>query len=191
MRYDKEMDPDPRMCTDRVTGQYVPLELTAKCAALDRGALASEIYPDASPLFHAHLSALSVLIFALLAHPGIQNNKPLLENDGKQAPPKEAQNTVYFMWDFCSRTRNMLMSKVNQKDPEKDLNNPPEGEDMAPFAEVIGRNVYSAGLITKDRQMLAMMNGEKPGEEIDFGDEVRKCADLEKLVPGESKSQST
>lgn len=139
---------------------------------------ASNIMPrNAAPAYAEQLTKVQNLINALYVHPAIQNNKPLMESDKGKAPPKETQNKVYFMWDFCCRSRHILLSRVDPtlaaeaRPGEDSKNGKQEG-----WEDVVGRNMFANVLIHDTTGKLAAMTGEKGGEEIDFGDDVKNAA---------------
>lgn len=153
------------MPLDRVTGQEVP-------NYSDPSPVSNYMTANTHANFAALLTNLQELINSLASHPACQ--KAHAAAPPNQPPPKDQQNKVYFMHDFCCRSRHMLL----QIDPE--LKTKKAKED---FKDVYERCLFSEILVNDTSGKLSTLTEEKPGEEIDFGPEVKAAADRIGNVP--------
>ncbi|KAH8169725.1 hypothetical protein LIA77_10269 [Sarocladium implicatum] len=122
----------------------------------------------------AAVDSLTKLTTALQTHP---QWKPVTGSE----PASPSHRTLFFLWDFASRTKYMLQELENIKEG-KDVAHPeqlPKQEGVtdplhraeAIFADVVSRSAMVEKLVTTPA-MLPMM-GVEP---VDFGDAVKKAA---------------
>lgn len=156
------------MSADRVTGQEMP-------TFHDPSPASKYMPPHANANFAALLTNLQELINALTVHPATQ--KAYRAAAPNQPPPKSEQNKAYFMHDFCCRSRHQLL----QLDPE--LKSKTAKEE---FRDVLERCIFSQILVNDTTGKLSMMTGEKPGEGVEFGPEVKAAADKIGEIPNEA-----
>ena len=142
---------------------------------LDPSPVSKYMPENATQNYAALLTQLQGLINALVVHPASQ--RACRAAPPNSPPPLEEQNKVFFIWDFCSRSRHMLL----QIDPELKGK-----EDQEVFKDVVGRCFFTEILINDTTGKLAMMTGERPGQNIDFGDEVREASKNIGKLPNEA-----
>ncbi|KAI5203934.1 hypothetical protein E4T39_03850 [Aureobasidium subglaciale] len=107
-------------------------------------------------LFNTHQSLMRMLI-----------NDPAMEPNRKQtfSTPANSKNKVYFMWDFVTRTFQMLVATVDPKSPNGEA-----------WMDIITRSMLAQQLILDTTGKLESMNqsvGYNDDAGIQFSDEIK------------------
>lgn len=133
--------------------------------------MASSTANSANPQY-THLSAnLSSLIALFVDHPA--NG---VEVDASSMLPK---NKIQFMHEFLTTAQRQL-SQVDPSVPESQ---------QTDFRECLERCMFAQLLIEDQTGKLSAMTQEEPGEELDFGEDIREAA--KELVPTNTEDDAS
>ena len=126
----------------------------------------TDVPPNATPNYRALATNLQDLINALVVHPDAA--KALDSNTSSDPSPQRERNKVYYLYDFCCRSRYNLL----QIDPQ--LRSKQARTD---FQDVLERSIFSQVLINDNTGKFAIMTGDDPSKPTEWGDEVLAAAE--------------